>query len=401
MNVAQRLPGAFAGRRPMTLLITAAMFADAVFYALIAPLLPHYSEQLSLDHLQVGLLVGAHPAGTVACAAIAARLVRGRGAAITITLGLISLGLATIVFGVANSLPLLAACRFVQGASAAMVWCGGLARLQAIAPPERQGAALGLAGSAAGAGSLFGPALAALSVVISIQALLLTLGALTLLLAATLYSAGELPGERRFEEPGGRPSRSLAQAAAEMARPVGVIVACGAVLGATATLAPLRLADLGAGLVLIAAAFALSALGEIFASPFAGHISDQVGRMPPMRLSLVLAIPLLAIQGATDSAWLMIVAVALTGAVIASLWPLATALLADESSRWEGSAAGVFATSVVAFSSGLAAGSVLCGALAGSAGEGAAYSALVLVCVISLASLMGAKPLPRYKSRLS
>jgi MFS family permease len=223
------------------------MFVDAVFFALIAPLLPHYSDQLGLGQLEVGLLFAAHPFGTVACAALAARMVRGRGGALTMTAGLTGLGLATIVFGLAGSLPVLLACRFVQGASAAMVWCAGLARLEGIAPPERRVAALGLAGSAAGAGSLFGPACAAICSLISIEATLLVLGALTLALAATLYSAGELPGEREELAGGGEEAPGRDWITAELARPVGVIVVCGTVLGAVATLAPLQLADLGAG----------------------------------------------------------------------------------------------------------------------------------------------------------
>jgi MFS family permease len=73
-----------------------------------------------------------------------------------------------------------------------------------------------------------------------------------------------------------------------------------------------------------------------------------------LRLCLLLAIPMLLAQAFTGSAWSMGLAVALTGASVASMWPLATALLADESSRQDRPAAGVFAASVVAWSSGLA-----------------------------------------------
>jgi MFS family permease len=184
-----------------------------------------------------------------------------------------------------------------------------------------------------------------------------------------------------------------------------VIVVCGTVFGAVTTLAPLRLADLGAGAVLIAAAFALSALGEIVAAPFAGHISDQVGRVPVLRLCLLLVIPMLLAQAFTGSAWSMGLAVALTGASVASMWPLATALLADESSRDDRPAAGVFAASVVAWSSGLAAGSLLCGALGESAGDGVAYSALVAICLLALLALVAApgagKPAPHPESSFS
>jgi MFS family permease len=373
-------------RGTVVALVTAAMFIDAVFFALIAPLLPHYSDQLGLSKLEVGLLFAAHPAGTLLCAPLAAVLVRRVGARTTMALGLVALGLATIVFGFAASLGLLAFCRFIQGASAALVWCAGLARLRDVAPPERRGAALGLAGSAAGAGSLFGPGFAALSVVLSTEAVLLVLGLLALGLCAALHSAGELPAEGRDSSAEARPT-SADVPLAGIARPLVVIVVCGVVFGAVATLAPLQLAHLGVGVVGVAAVFGLSALGEMVAAPLAGHFSDLVGRIPPIRLSLLVAIPLLALQAVAGSAWVLGVAVALTAAVIASLWPLGTALLADESGERSGSPAGVFAASVVAWSGGLAAGSLLCGALAEGPGEGAAYAVLVAACALALLSL--------------
>jgi MFS family permease len=382
------------------------MFVDAVFFALIAPLLPHYSDQLGLGQLEVGLLFAAHPFGTVTCAALAAWLVHRRGASLTMTIGLVSLGAATIVFGLADSLGLLAACRFVPGASAALVWCAGLARLQAAAPPHRRGAALGLAGSAAGAGSLFGPVFAGFGSLTSVAGTLVVLGVFALGLAAALYAAGELPGERATLAAGsGKVGEGGGWIRPELLRPLGLTLVCGAVFGAVATLAPLRLADLGAGAALIAVAFAVSAAGEIIASPFAGHVSDQVGRVPVLRLCLLLAIPTLLAQAFTDSAWSMGLAVALSGASVASMWPLATALLADESSRENRPATGVFAASVVAWSSGLAAGSLLCGALAESAGDGVAYSALVAICLLALVALATApsagKPAPHPESSFS
>jgi MFS family permease len=372
-------------------LVTAAMFIDAVFFALIAPLLPHYKDALSLDQIQVALLFAAHPAGTVLLALPAARLTRSRGSALTMTLGLGSLATAAIVFGLADSLPLLVACRFVQGASAALVWCAGLARLQGVAAPERRGAALGLAGSAAGAGSLFGPAFAALSTVLGIEATLFVLGTIAFTLAVGLFAVGELPDERRAEERPGRIERGAWRSAA-LARPFGVILVCGIVFGAVATIAPLRLAHLGAGVVLIAAAFALSALGEIFAAPYAGHVSDRVGRLKPIRFCLALAAPLLLIQGLAGSIPLAALAVACTGSVVGSLWPLATAFLGDESSRAGRPAADVFATSVIGWSVGLVSGSLLGAALVGASGDAAGYAALASICLLALAGLHGSEP---------
>lgn len=371
----------------MVLLVVAAMFADAVFYAVIAPLLPHYRDLLSLDHLEVAILFAAHPAGTVIAALPAARLVNSRGPAAVMTIGLVSLAAAAIVFGLASSLSLLVACRLVQGASAALVWCAGLARLQGVVPPERRGAALGLAGAAAGAGALGGPAFAALSSLIGIAATLIGLGVLGFGLAVALYLKGELPDEH-YERAPGR-SRSLLDR--DIARPTAVILVCGAVLGAVSTIAPLRLSDLGAGVLLISAVFGCAALGEVLISPLAGHASDRVGRTLPMRLAFGFAVPLLIVIGFADSIPVAALAVALNGSVIAVLWPLANALLADRSTRLGRSPAEVFGVSVMSWSFGLGAGSLLCGAVAGALGNGAGVAILAVPCLLGL-FLLGGEP---------
>lgn len=384
--------GARPGARTVIALVTAAMFADATFYAVISPLLPHYRHLLSLSHIEVALLFAAHPAGTVLVALPAARLVNARGPSLTITIGLVSLGAAAIVFGLVASFPVLVACRFVQGASAALVWCAGLARLQGVVAPERKGAALGLAGAAAGAGSLSGPAFAALSTLVGIPATLIGLGACGVVLAPALYLIGEVPGEHHVGAPAAHASSFLT---ADLVRPAGVILICGAVLGAVSTIAPLRLADLGAGVVVIAVAFVLSALGEVLMSPAAGHFSDRVGRTLPIRLAFAAAVPLLFVIGFAGSIPVAALAIALNGSVIAVLWPLGTAVLSDRADRLGRSPAEVFAFGVVAWSFGLGAGSLLCGAVAGALGNGTGVAILALPCLLGFVLLGGDDPCDR------
>jgi DHA1 family inner membrane transport protein len=387
------------GAGAVVALVTVAMFADATFYAVIAPLLPHYRHLLSLGHLEVAVLFAAHPLGTVLLALPAAHLVNSRGPATVMTTGLMSLGVAAIVFGLTDSYPVLVACRFVQGASAAFVWCAGLARLQGVVPPERRGAALGLAGAAAGAGSLAGPGFAALSSLVGIEATLIGLGALGFALALALRLAGELPGERRDRAPA-TPTSSLF--GSEVARPAGVIMICGAVLGAVSTIGPLRLSDLGAGVIFIAAAFVLSAFGEVVIAPAAGHASDRVGRTVLIRGALVAAVPLLFVIGFSGSAAVTALAIALNGSVVAVLWPLGTALLSDRSARLGRSVAEISAVSVVAWSIGLGGGALFCGLLAGALGNGAGLAFLALPCLLGLALLGGDGPTdePRLRRRL-
>jgi MFS transporter, DHA1 family, multidrug resistance protein len=384
--------GLLPGGRGVIALVTAAMFADATFYAVISPLLPHYRDLLSLSHFEIALLFAAHPAGTVLLALPAARLVNSRGPATTMTVGLVVLGLASIVFGLVASYPVLVACRFAQGASAALVWCAGLARLQGVVAPERRGAALGLAGAAAGAGSLSGPAFAALSTLIGISATLIALGASGFVLAGALYLIGEAPGEDHVRAATTSVRSFLT---AELMRPAAVILICGSVLGAVSTLAPLRLADLGAGVVVIAAAFVLSALGEVLTSPAAGAFSDRVGRTLPIRLAFAAAVPLLFVIGFAGSIPVTTLAIALNGAVIAVLWPLGTAVLSDRAEQLGRPPAEVFAFGVVAWSFGLGAGSLFCGAIAGALGNGAGVAVLAAPCLLGLFLLGGDGPRDR------
>jgi MFS family permease len=261
-----------------------------------------------------------------------------------------------------------------------------------VVPPERRGAALGLAGAAAGAGSLSGPAFAALSTLIGIPATLIALGACGFLLAIALYLGGEVPGEHHVRAATTR-IRSFLTAA--LLRPAGVILICGSVLGAVSTIAPLRLADLGAGVVVIAVAFILSALGEVLMAPAAGHFSDRVGRTLPIRLAFAAAVPLLFIIGFAGSIPVTTVAIALNGSVIAVLWPLGTAVLSDRAERLGRPPAEVFAFGVVAWSFGLGAGSLFCGALAGALGNGAGIAVLAAPCLLGLLLLGGDGPRDR------
>jgi MFS family permease len=366
-------PSLLPGGRGVIALVTAAMFAD---------------DLLSLSHLEVALLFAVHPAGTALLALPAARLVSSHSPAATMIAGLVMLGVAAIVFGLVASYPVLIACRFAQGGSAGLVWCAGLARLQGVVALERRGAALGLAGAAAGAGSLSGPAFAALSTVIGIPVTLGLLGAGGFALALGLNVIGELPGERHA----GATARARSFFTAELMRPAGVILICGAVLGAVSTIAPLRLADLGAGVITIAGAFVLSALGEVLMAPAAGHFSDRIGRTLPIRLAFGAAVPLLFIIGFAGSIPATTVAIALNGAVIAVLWPLGTAVLSDRAERLGRPPAEVFACGVVAWSFGLGAGSLFCGALAGALGNGAGVAVLAAPCLLGLVLLAGDGP---------
>ena len=45
-------------------LVAAVVLVDTMFFAAVAPLLPHYSDELDLSKTGAGILTAAYPAGT-------------------------------------------------------------------------------------------------------------------------------------------------------------------------------------------------------------------------------------------------------------------------------------------------------------------------------------------------
>src|SRR4051812_17509301 len=144
--------------RRVLVITSLAVAADMLLYGAVAPLLPHYVDELDLSKAQAGLLVGSYSAGLLLSALplgfAAARL----GAQPLLVAGLVLLAIASVAFGLASSLAVLVAARFVQGVGASASWTGALTWLGAGAPPERRGELVGVSPGAAVAGEALGAA---------------------------------------------------------------------------------------------------------------------------------------------------------------------------------------------------------------------------------------------------
>ena len=135
--------------RRLLLLACVVTFADTMFYAAIAPLLPAYVDELDLSKAQAGILAGAYPAGTF-IAAIPGGLLAGRVGVKPIALiGMSAMAVSSAVFAWGESLEVLAGARFVAGVGGACTWAAMLGWLMTAAPPDRRGELLGTALGAA------------------------------------------------------------------------------------------------------------------------------------------------------------------------------------------------------------------------------------------------------------
>ena len=152
--------------RRLFLLVSAVVLVDTMFFAAVAPLLPHFSDELGLSKTAAGVLTAAYPAGTFAGALPAGWLAARWGVKPTLLLGLALLGVTSLVFAFANHIVLLDAARFVQGIGGACMWAAGMAWLVSAAPAERRGELIGSALAAAIVGVLFGPVLGGAATVV-------------------------------------------------------------------------------------------------------------------------------------------------------------------------------------------------------------------------------------------
>jgi MFS family permease len=351
--------------RRLLILASAMVFFDVTFYAAIAPLLPDYVAEYGLSKAGAGVLTASYAAGTL-LASLPAGLAASRfGPRRTVIVGLLMLGVASVVFGFGGSIAMLDAARFAQGMAGALIWSGALTWLITASPDERRGSVIGTALGAAVAGALLGPVLRAFAASVGTE---LVFGSVCVVTVVLALLASRLPEVRVPEK------QDLHEvAAAMMSRPVLNAVAFVAVpslmFGAIEVLVPLRIAALGGGHILIAGGFIAGAALEASLAPVAGRYSDRVGRRTPYTVGLTIcAVAMVAIAVAET------LGVVLAGLIVTSLGagicfaPALTMLSeAAESSRLhQGFAAGL---SNMAWAAGQVVGGVGGGGLASVAGN--------------------------------
>ena len=157
--------------------------------------------------------------------------------------------------------------------------------------------------------------------------------------------------------------------------------------GLVNVLGPLRLHALGAGAVVIGAAFLAGAAIEAAISPAVGSLSDRRGRLVPVRFGLAGAIVLLAcftLPGSPAPLALLIVAIA---AALGTFWAPSMAMLADAATAHGLDQALAAALMNLAWAAGQVLGSGVGGALAKAAGDALPMLLVAALCAVTLLTL--------------
>jgi MFS family permease len=378
--------------RRLVLVISAVVFVDTMFYAVIAPLLPSLAHELRLSKLSAGLMTASSPIGTLLGSLPGGVLAVRAGPRFTVCTGLALLGCSTIAFAFLQDAAALDVARFVEGAGGACSWAGGLAWIVAETPAGRRGPMIGRALGAAIGGSLFGPVLGTVASATGRPAAFVAVAVVAGLL---IVETRGLSSNHASSEQG------LGSLAAVLGKPrvaAGMwLVALPAIgSGLVNVLGPLRLHRFGAGAVAIGATFLVAAAVEAAIAPAVGRLSDRRGRLTPLRYGLAAATAVLCCFTLPGDVLLLAWVIVLIAAALGVFWAPAMAMLSDaaEANRLDQGLAAALMN--LAWAGGQIVGSGGGGAIAKSAGDALPMTVAAGLCAATLAATAWA---PRYRAR--
>ncbi len=373
--------------RRLVLLLSSIVALDIMFFAALAPLLPHFATEYGLSKGAAGVLSASYAAGVLAASVpggIATSRFGPRQAALG---GVLLTAAASLAFALAGNVWMLGAARLLQGVGSAFSWSGALAWLVAAAPRERRGALIGTTMGAAVFGALLGPVLGAIATVAGVRATFVGVSALDLLLAAWVLATPGVPAQPQ-------PLTALGRADRRMLGGLWLLVLPALLFGVLAVLVPLKLHAHGWGGVAIGAVFLVTAGVETVLNPLLGHFTDRRGRILPIRLALLGSVAVSLAFAWADLAPLLAGLVLIAGVTYGAFYTPGMALLSDAAEERGISPGLTFGAMNGAWAAGNVVGPALGGWLAEVAGDSLPYLLLGFVCLLTLAATLPG--LPRY-----
>jgi MFS transporter, DHA1 family, multidrug resistance protein len=347
--------------RASLLVVYATVFVYFLGFHALLPIITPFALSLGASVGLAGLIAGAYSAVNLVGNLGAGYWTDRLGRRLPLVLGLVTVGLALLLYPLARGPQALFWMRIVHGLGAALVAPASLSYVGDTAAPGRRARSMAVYGAAIGLTTLIGPPMAGLMQDrLGYAAVFITLAALTLIVAVPAFALTQetLPGAARSR--GGQVRQVLARRRLFVAYAATFCLLFS--LGVLIVFVPLAgqaLAFSSARVGLFFASFALAAI-LIQVLPV-GRLSDRWGREPLIMLGLgVLMVALLLLPGLSQwGTWMG--AMFLYGIGFGLLFPAMTALIGDETEpSTRGTASGVF---TAVFSLGASVGTGAAGAM--------------------------------------
>jgi MFS family permease len=310
--------------RRLLALISAILFLEMLFMAVLSPLLPQLQRELGLSTSQAGILLATYALGALVGAVVSIFVAVRLGAKGTALVSLVAFAGTSIAFGFADGYPALLATRFAQGIAGAACWMGAMVWLLEVAPPARRGEWLGLAFGVSEAGAIAGPVIGGFAASVGRPAMFAGVAALSLLLA---LATTRFPAPAKVHG-GGLHLRAMVSSG-RVRTTMAVAMLPAIVLAAVSVLAPLQQHGLGAGAGEIAATFAAAALVGILIRPLYGRWSDRHGPVRAIRLGLLANVPVIVLLPWLGGRWAVALGIVLVLVLDGVLWAPLMVMLSD------------------------------------------------------------------------
>jgi DHA1 family solute carrier family 18 vesicular amine transporter 1/2 len=352
---------------------------DLALFTAIVPVLPQISDRLGLSKVESGVLLGSYSLAVVISAVPVGHLADRAGTRAVTVAGSLLMAVATAVFALGHSFPLLVSARVGQGVASAIAWSAGLAWLAARTPPERRGAAISLANASATGGMIAGPLLGgAVAGAIGLRAAFLSAAGVSLALAA--WGLTEADARAQSERQSRvRPAVRAAAADPWIAVSLGLILLVALVGGTLQVLMPLHLGDQGVSQSALGWLYAAGAVLGAITITIIGRVSDRRGRLPIARIACPLlgaAVAVLLLPLGTAAFAVMLVAIAPMQSVLYGVGYPLSADGADRAGLGHGLVLGLVN---LIWGLGAVVGPVAGAAVADALGDRAAYLMLVVL----------------------
>lgn len=332
-------------------------FLSAVGLGLIVPSLPALGNDYGVGIAGMSVAISGFAAARLCTNLSLTPVLRRVPLQPVLASGLAFQGVTTVLAGFAQDYTMFIVFRTLSGVGSAAFTIASTALMVAVSPPDRRGRAMSVIGGMTGIGTVSGPALGGLFVLLDPHLPLIVYGAS--LSAAAVITLILLHGIRRV--------RTLDRAAERAADPESgvlegrrgvlhllftdplfiTVVICQAVNGALyygvrTAVVPAYLEIVGYTAAFVGIALTVAAVAQVAATTTSGVLSDRFGRFPLLVASYVAGIisfGLLAIVQGIPIAVVAFVALGLAGGLQQST---AGALLADSRGGRTAAAAGIF-----------------------------------------------------------